>query len=76
MTARGIYQMAGWRGAQTGIEVRPQKLRHHFSHTWLDNGGAEGDLIPLNGSAGPQMLALYGRSARAALRPPLLRPRD
>jgi site-specific recombinase XerD len=66
MTASGIYQMTCRRGVQAGVEVHPHKFRHHFSHTWLDNGGAEGDLIELNGWAGPQMLALYGRSARSA----------
>jgi hypothetical protein len=37
-----------------------------FSHNWLDNGGAEGDLMELNGWSSPQMLARYGRSARSA----------
>ena len=27
-----------------------------FSHTWLDRGGAEGDLMELNGWSSPQML--------------------
>jgi site-specific recombinase XerD len=66
MTASGIYQMIKRRGEQAGVEVNPHKFRHHFSHTWLDKGGAEGDLIELNGWSGPQMLAVYGRSARSA----------
>jgi hypothetical protein len=37
--------------------------RHYFSHTWLDNGGAEGDLMEINGWASPQMLRRYGASA-------------
>jgi hypothetical protein len=40
--------------------------RHNFSHTWLDRGGAEGDLMELNGWASPQMLRRYGASARSA----------
>jgi integrase len=40
--------------------------RHHFSHTWLDRGGPEGDLMELNGWASPQMLRRYGASARSA----------
>ena len=40
--------------------------RHHFSHTWLDRGGAEGDLMELNGWSSPQMLRRYGASARSA----------
>jgi len=40
--------------------------RHDFSHTWLDRGGAERDLMELNGWTSPQMLARYGASARGA----------
>ena len=39
---------------------------HDFSHTWLDRGGAEGDLMELNGWTSPQMLRRYGASARSA----------
>jgi hypothetical protein len=53
MTASGIYQMIVRRGRQCG-----------FSHTWLDLGGAEGDLTELNGWMSPQMLRRYGASAR------------
>ena len=42
------------------------RFRHHFSHTWLDRGGAEGGLMELNGWSSPQMLTRYGASARAA----------
>lgn len=41
----------------------PDQFRHHFSRTWLDKGGAEGDLMELNGWSSPQMLRRYGRSA-------------
>ena len=66
MTASGIYQMIERRGRDAGVEVNPHKFRHTFSHNWLDNGGAEGDLMELNGWSSPQMLARYGRSARSA----------
>jgi site-specific recombinase XerD len=66
MTASGVYQMIERRGRQVGVEVNPHKFRHTFSHNWLDNGGAEGDLMELNGWTSPQMLARYGRSARSA----------
>jgi hypothetical protein len=39
---------------------------HDFSHTWLDRGGPEGDLMELNGWTSPQMLRRYGASARSA----------
>jgi integrase/recombinase XerD len=57
MTASGIYQVIARRGRQCGVEVSPHRFRHHFSHTWLDRGGAEGDLMELNGWTSPQMLA-------------------
>jgi integrase len=66
MTANGIYQMVVRRGRQCGVGVYPHRFRHHFSHTWLDRGGAEGDLMELNGWSSPQMLRRYGASARSA----------
>ena len=66
MTASGIYQVIVRRGRQCGIEAFPHRFRHHFSHTWLDHGGAEGDLMELNGWTSPQMLRRYGASARSA----------
>ena len=66
MTASGIYQVISRRGRQCGVQVFPHRFRHHFSHTWLDRGGAEGDLMELNGWTSPQMLRRYGASARSA----------
>ena len=39
-----------------GWTAWPHRFRHHFSHTWLDRGGPEGDLMELNGWSSPQML--------------------
>ena len=58
MTANGIYQMIVRRGRQCGVSVYPHRFRHHFSHTWLDRGGPEGDLMELNGWTSPQMCAV------------------
>jgi site-specific recombinase XerD len=66
MTASGIYQLIVRRGRQAGVGVFPHRFWHHFSHTWLDRGGAEGDLMELNGWTCPQMLRRYGASARNA----------
>ncbi len=66
MTSSGVYQMIERRASQAGIRLHPHMFRHTFSHNWLDRGGAEGDLMELNGWEGPQMLARYGRSARSA----------
>ena len=65
LTASGICQAVTRRGRQCGIDVWPHRFRHHFSHTWLERGGPEGDLMELNGWSSPQMLARYGASARA-----------
>ncbi len=55
------------RGRECGVHVHPHWFRHHFSHTWLERGGAEGDLMELNGWVSPQsLLTRYGASARAA----------
>ena len=64
LTATGIYQIVARRGRQCGVNVYPHRFRHHFSHTWLDRGGAERDLTELNGWTSPQMLTRYGASAR------------
>jgi integrase len=66
LTASGIYQAIARRGRRCGVQVWPHRFRHHFSHTWLERGGPEGDLMELNGWASPQMLARYGASARSA----------
>jgi hypothetical protein len=69
--ANGICQMIARRGRQVGIEAWPHRFRHHFSHAWLDRGGAEGDLMELNGWSSPQMLRRYGASARSARAEPV-----
>jgi site-specific recombinase XerD len=62
----GIYQLVVRRGEECGVRLYPHRFRHHFSHTWLERGGAEGDLMELNGWISPQMLTRYGASARGA----------
>jgi site-specific recombinase XerD len=65
LTAAGIYQMITRRGRQCGVDAYPHRFRHHFSHTWLDRGGPEGDLMGLNGWTSSQMLRRYGASVRS-----------
>jgi integrase/recombinase XerD len=43
-----------------------RRFRHHFSHTWLDRGGGEGDLMELNGWCSPLMLRRFGANGRSA----------
>ena len=66
LTAAGIYQMTARHGRQCGVDAFPHRFRHHFSHTRLDRGGPEGDLMELNGWTSAQMLRRYGASARNA----------
>jgi integrase/recombinase XerD len=66
MTPSGIRQMVERRGEMLGLDIHPHLFRHTFSHNWLDSGGAEGDLMELNGWESPQMLRHYGASARGA----------
>ena len=54
LTPAGIYQIVTRRGRQCGVNVYPHRFRHHFSHTWLDRGGAERDLMELNGRTSPR----------------------
>jgi integrase/recombinase XerD len=42
LTATGICQIVARRGRQCGVTVYPYRFRHHFSHIWLDRGGADG----------------------------------
>ena len=49
LTASGVYQVIARRGQQAGVAVYPHRLRRYFSHTSLDRGGAEGDLMELHG---------------------------
>jgi hypothetical protein len=67
LTLTGIYQIMARRSRQCGVTAYPHRFRHHFSHTWLDRGGAERDLMELNGWTSPQMLSRYGASARGRL---------
>ena len=58
--------LSGQTRPQELVAVYPHRFRHHFSHTWLDRGGPEGDLMELNGWTSPQMLRRYGAGARSA----------
>jgi site-specific recombinase XerD len=63
MTASGVRQAVERRAEQAGLgHVHPHQLRHTFAHTWLAQGGTEGDLMRLAGWKSRQMLGRYGAS--------------
>jgi len=49
VTLDGIYQIVTRAGEKPGVRAWPHRFRHHFSHTWLDRGGEDRDLMKLNG---------------------------
>jgi site-specific recombinase XerD len=66
VTPSGVYQILEDRATQAGIgRVHPHQLRHSFAHSWLMNGGNEGDLMMLAGWRSRTMLSRYGASAAA-----------
>ena len=66
MTPSGIRQMVWRRSEEAGIDrLHPHQLRHFFSHTWLANGGSEGDLMQLNGWTTRSMVTRYAAATRS-----------
>lgn len=66
MTDSGIFQVASDRARSVGIEgVFLHQFRHTFAHSYLADGGNEGDLCMLAGWRSRQMLSRYGASAAA-----------
>jgi integrase/recombinase XerC len=64
VTANGIAKMVRRRGRQAGIDgLHPHQFRHTLAHTWLSEGGTEGDLMRGAGWRDRSMLSRYGAAA-------------
>jgi site-specific recombinase XerD len=64
LTDTGIFQLVRRRGRQAGLgDIHPHQLRHTFAHSWLAEGGAEGDLMRITGWKSRSMVSRYGASA-------------
>jgi site-specific recombinase XerD len=63
VTGSGVAQILERRCELAGIpRIHPHQFRHTFAHTWLAQGGNEGDLMRLTGWKTRSMVDRYGRS--------------
>jgi site-specific recombinase XerD len=66
LSYHAAYRIVTKRADAAGFTMHPHQTRHWFAHTWLDNGGNEGDLKAIGGWNSTTVMQRYGRSAAAA----------
>lgn len=65
MTVSGVTEVLHRMCADAGVpRLHWHQLRHTFAHTWLAEGGNEGDLMALAGWRSRSMLDIYAKSAQ------------
>jgi len=66
LTTSGLRQLLERRCDQAGIErIHPHQFRHHFAHSWLNQAGAESELMAVTGWRSRAMLSRYAASTVA-----------
>jgi len=65
MTYNSAYRVVRDRAEAVGLRLHPHQTRHWFAHSWLRDGGNEGDLRAIGGWDSNLVMRRYGASAAA-----------
>ncbi len=65
LTYNAGYRIITERAKAVGLRLHPHQTRHWFAHTWLRDGGNEGDLRAIGGWESNVVMRRYGASAAA-----------
>jgi site-specific recombinase XerD len=63
LTYNAAYRIIRERADAVGIRLHPHQTRHWLAHTWLRDGGTEGDLRAIGGWESNVVMRRYGASA-------------
>jgi site-specific recombinase XerD len=65
LSYHAAYRIVQKRADAVGIRLHPHQTRHWLAHSWLRNGGSEGDLRAIGGWESNTVMRRYGASAAA-----------
>jgi site-specific recombinase XerD len=65
LTYNAAYRVVRERAEAVGLRLHPRQTRHWFAHSWLRDGGNEGDLRAIGGWDSNLVMRRYGASAAA-----------